>query len=134
MTTTLRHFDDEVDIRRANGTPTTTVKMVESITITPKPSEGRTHLLAEASAWTWEQLRDYVVQSIEHRFGAFPRNFKTEHSIFKSFVSRWGSQAGPIAVHAFEVLDGRWAGAPISVNRFCKNSDTFFASEIAKKL
>ncbi len=131
---TLRHFDSEVDLARKDGRTTTTVIVRESVAVTARPSEGRTHLLAPSAAWGWEELRDYVVQQIEARFGAFPRNFKTEHSIFKSFATRWGQQAGPIAVHAFEVLNGFWAGAPISVNRFCKNSDVYFAAEIAQKL
>lgn len=127
----LRDFD-EVDVQPS---PTTTQTVItESVTITQTPSEGRSWLLMEDRFWGWEELRDFVVYEIERRFGTFPRNFRTEHSIFKSFSARWGAQAGPIAKFAFGVREGYWAGAPISVNRFCKNSDPFFSSEIIKLL
>ena len=129
---TLRHIDTELDRARQAGT--TTVVVTEQVTVTPRPAEGRSWLLKPPAQWGWEEVRDYVVHEIEARFGAFPRNFKTEHSIFKSFATRWGAQAGPIAILAFDTLNGYWAGAPISVNRFCKNSDQFFAAEIAQRL
>lgn len=100
------------------------VQSVPSVTYTLKPEAN----------WGWEELRDYVIHSIEKRHGAFPRNYKTEGSIFKSFLSRWGSQAPAIARSAFEHFDGMWKGAPIGVNRFCKASDAYFAQVIADRL
>ncbi len=96
--------------------------------------ESTTHLLKPDAEWGWEELRDYVVQAIHQRHGAFPRKATTECAIFKSFMSRWGSQAPAIARSAFEHFDGMWRGAPISVNRFCKASDVYFAAVIAERL
>lgn len=129
---TLINFDDDVVTLPATKVEETVPVIVERVITTPIPSA--THVLAETSNWGWEELRDYVVGSIEKRHGAFPRNMKTEHSIFKSFAKRWGNQAGAIARFAFENSDGMWRGAPISVNRFCLNSDEFFASVIAERL
>jgi len=84
--------------------------------------------------WGWEEIRDYVVAEIEKRFGPFPRDTKKEYGIFMSFKGRWQDKAGLIAKHAFEIEDGRWAGAPMSVNRFCKNSDPFFAAPIVQRI
>lgn len=84
--------------------------------------------------WTWEQIRDYVVAGIEENTGYFPRNPLTEAGIFKSFKSRWGDMAGPIAIYAIRVAGGWWQNAPISVNRFCKGSDEYFAKIINGRL
>lgn len=84
--------------------------------------------------WSWSDLRDYVVREIQSRFGPFPRNPKTEASIFKSFLGRHEGHAPAIARFAFESHDGYWCGAPISVNRFCKASDAYFAAVILASL
>lgn len=84
--------------------------------------------------WTWEQIRDFVVAGIEQNVGYFPRNPLTESGIFKSFKSRWGDLAGPIAIYSIDVAGGWWQNAPISVNRFCKGSDEYFAKIIAERL
>lgn len=120
-TTTRVHVVDTV--------PTVT----EQVVVRPLTREHRsTDLMVAPEQWEWEQVRDYVVRQIEQYHGPFPRNFKTEHSIFKSFCSRWGQQAGPIAVRAFEEYHGLWRGAPITVNRFCKGSDAYFAAVLAR--
>lgn len=131
---TLINFDDDVIVATAPTVivETPTLVVTEHVHTTPVPSA--THVMAPVEEWGWEELRDYVVSSIEKTHGPFPRNMKTEHSIFKSFAKRWGSQAGPIARYAFEVSDGMWRGAPISVNRFCLNSDTWFAEPILARL
>jgi hypothetical protein len=84
--------------------------------------------------WTWEQIRDFVVAGIEQNVGYFPRNPLTESGIFKSFKSRWGDLAGPIAIYSIDVAGGWWQNAPISVNRFCKGSDAYFSAIIAERL
>lgn len=130
---TLRNFDTELDVQGVTRTVTTSVRVTETVTATTRPTESRTFLVQDE--WGWEALRDYVVHEIETRFGAFPRDSKKEYGIFSSFVSRWGaSMAQAIARHAFEVCDGRWAGAPVSVTRFCKGSDPFFGAVIADRL
>lgn len=96
-------------------------------------SASRTHLTATGE-WTWEQLRDYTVSQIEQKWGARPRDPMKEAGIFKGFISRWGSQAETIARIAFEVHGGIWNGAPVSVQRFCKGSDPYFAAVIAKNI
>lgn len=111
----------------------TPVTVTQAVTIR-RPETRATHLATEPSEWTWEQLRDYVVSRIEAISGPFPRDPLKEKGIFSGFSSRWGKQAGPIAEFAFETMEGRWKGAPVSVSRFCKGSDPYFASEIAKRL
>lgn len=127
----LLNFDTESD-RSATRVVRTVAAVAESVTVRPRTSEARAHLIGGAD--TWESLRDYVVAQIEQRWGPFPRDPKKEYGIFSSFLSRWGGQAMPIARHAFEIEDGRWRGAPISVNRFCKASDQWFGQVIAERL
>lgn len=109
------------------------VKVTESVTITRK-SESRSHMLKPVEHWGWEEVRDYVVTEIESRFGVFPRDSRKEMGVFKSFCSRHGEAAPIIAQYAFEVCEGWWKGAPISVNRFCKGSDPYFAEVIIQTL
>lgn len=97
-------------------------------------SGGATHLLRPESAWTWEELRDYVLRQIEQRYGAQPRDSVKEASIFRSYITRWGADAVRIAKFAFEDCDGKWKGAPIRVNRFCKGADEYFSAEILAHL
>jgi hypothetical protein len=129
--TALIDFDSDF------GTVTETAPVItEQVIVRPvvQSIPSVTFALKPDAEWGWEELRDYVVNAIEQRHGEFPRNFKTEHSIFKSFLSRWGTQAPAIARTAFEHFDGMWKGAPIGVNRFCKASDQFFAQVIADRL
>lgn len=104
-----------------------------SVSVMDRPSAGKLFLIS-AGDWGWEALRDYVVFKIQSRWGFFPRNPLKEAGIFKSFVTRWGPQAGPIARYAFEFADGIWMGDPISITRFTKGSDPYFAAVIVKKL
>jgi hypothetical protein len=107
--------------------------VVERVSVTPIPSSR--HLLREQGEWDWAELRDYVITEIERRHNRQVRNAKTEAAIFKSFLSRWpDGQAVRIARAAFEIYDGMWGNAPISVNRFCKASDEFFAVPILTSL
>lgn len=109
--------------------------IVETVTLTPVRTVQPAGWVGKpADQWTWEDLRDYVVRQIEERHGPQVRDFKKESGIFKGFLSRWTSQAPVIAQMAFDVYDGMWRGAPISVNRFCKASDPFFAQVIADRL
>lgn len=99
------------------------------------PASTQTSYVArDTDQWTWQDVRDYVVREIEQRFGTFPRDLVKESGIFKSFASRWGSKAGLIAKCAFEVHDGMWRGAPISVTRFTKGSDPYFSEKLAERL
>lgn len=113
---------------------TTVPTVTETVVVTPRPSQAAGFVMRPDSDWGWQDLRDYVIREIEARGGAVVRNPKTEGSIFKSFMSRHPEQAVAIAKAAFEVHDGMWRNAPISVNRFCKASDEYFAAVIAKNL
>lgn len=131
-----------IDFDLIESRPTTKVTVVDRVptvteTVTTRllpTTERTTHLAVTEDSWGWEELRDYVVSQIEKYHGPFPRNMKTEHSIFKSFASRWEGKAAPIARFAFEQCDGMWRNAPITVNRFCRASDVYFAQVIADRL
>lgn len=98
------------------------------------PSVSKTHLVSDPSEWGWREVRDYVVEAIERRIGAFPRSPIKEKAIFESFCNRWGDKAGPIAQLAVEVHECWWRNSPLSVTRFCKGSDPYFAEPLAAKL
>ena len=96
-------------------------------------SNSKSHLVSSGN-WTWQQLRDYVVEAIVARIGAFPRNPVTEASIFKAFLERWGDKSEAIARYAVEIEQCWWRSAPLSVQRFCRGSDPYFASVIAAQV
>ncbi len=95
---------------------------------------GAAYLLKDDDAWSWEDLRDYVMAQIEQYHGPQVRNTTKEAAVFKSFLDRHGEHAVRIARFAFEVNRGMWQRAPISVNRFCKGSDPYFADKIKSRL
>lgn len=132
----LRNFDTEIDVAgtRQVHVSTPVVVVMETVTVTPRPSDARAFVAKDDAAWGWDDLRDYVVAAIEARFGVFPRDARKEASIFKSFLGRYDDRAIGIARYAFEQCDGFWAGAPISVNRFCKGSDVYFGDRIVVRL
>lgn len=132
----LQNFDTDLDTAGVTRMVKTTVAPVvtETVTVTLKPSDRTQFIAKSEDSWEWGDLRDFVVAEIEKRTGAFPRDFKKEAGIFKSFMARWGDKAPAIARTAFEVHEGMWKGAPISVNRFCKGSDPYFAQPIADRL
>lgn len=99
-----------------------------------RPETRVTDIGKDPAAWSWEDLRSYVVRSIERIHGPFPRDAVKEGSIFRSFAGRWGTQAGPIACFVFEELAGMWRGAPVGVHRFCKGADNYFAAPLAERL
>lgn len=136
----MRNFDTELDtagvVRRVVAPVVTlTVSRSSDAVAVPAPAiMPRSDLLSSAQGWTWEQLRDYVVAQVLELHGPFPRDAVKEAAIFRSFVSRWGEQAGPIAVAAFTAHGGYWRSAPIGVNRFSKGSDPYFAVIIAANI
>lgn len=95
------------------------------------PIATKTHLMVSQNQWGWEQLRDYVVSETERYHGRQHRNPAAEKKIFQGFVARWGDEAPKIAKYAFDRKKGVWKRAPITVNRFAKGSDQYFAKEIA---
>lgn len=141
----LVNFDSELDQARANGQHTVRVEQTipvvrETLTVTrPEPvvaaRETRTTDIGkDPRDWSADDLRNYVVRQIETFFGDFPKEPQKIAGIFRSFHSRYGEWAGPIAVAAFDLYAGRWRGAPISVTRFCKGSDPYFSDPIKQRL
>lgn len=106
----------------------------EKVSVRALPITTATHVSVAADQWDWRQLRDYVVGRIEAITGPFPRNDAKEFGIFNSFLTRWGQDAAPIARYAFETMNGFWKGAPVSISRFCKGSDPYFAVPIVEHL
>lgn len=122
---------------RSAGTTTVAVApaIVEKVTVRTLPSEGgKGYLLRAPEAWTWEDLRDYVVAQIEARFGVFPRDQRKEYGIFARFAKQYGPDAGRIARYVFDLEDGMWCGAPISIYRFTKASDAYFGDVILSRI
>lgn len=134
---TIEHDQDLMIDFEAPSAPAAVVKtevaVKSTVAVTARPAD-RAYLAAPDAQWDWKQLRDYVVNEIETRTGPFPRNTDSEIGIFQGFIKRWGDQAAPIARAAFEVHAGVWRGAPISVTRFCRGSDPYFAEVIAANL
>jgi len=118
----------EAAAKKAPATP-----VVREVVIAT-PIAGAAYLLKDDQDWTTDDLRDYVMGQIESIHGPQVRNAVKEMSIFRSFRERWGAKAPAIARFAFEVHRGMWQRAPISVNRFCKGSDQYFAAIIAERL
>ncbi|MEU6362256.1 hypothetical protein [Streptomyces albidoflavus] len=97
--------------------------------------QATTDLLDTPENWSWKQLRDYVLRAIAERQGAQPPGDEIrQQAIFRSFADRWGALAGPIARFAFEQQDGFWRSAPVTVTRFTKGADPYFAQPIAERL
>lgn len=131
---TLYFFDSEIDLAPARVVVQTTVPQVTERVVIHQPPKSA-YLAREVVNWSPEDLRDYVAAEIVKRFGVFPRDARKEHSIFTSFAERWGiEKAVAIATYAFETMDGRWKGAPVKMQRFCKNSDPYFAKPISEYL
>ena len=137
----MRNFSAPPSLRpERDGEPTllnieTVADVSQTVTVRKQAYLGAQHLMQQdPGQWDWRALRDYVVAEIERQHGAWPRDEKKEYGIFSSFVKRWGEQAGEIAVAAFSVHGGMWSGKPITINRFCKGSDPYFAKPIAENL
>lgn len=128
-------LDFDVDLK----TPTIVVRASASDTVTETvrvvPTQAVGYTAKEVAVWNWSDLRDYIVSQVERVHGPQVRDPKKEAGICKSFISRWGiKQAVAIAKAAFEVHGGMWRNAPITITRFTKNSDPYFAEIIVKNL
>lgn len=127
-------FDVPLNQTKTPQTIQAAPQVVETIRVMPNKSQG--HLSGRpVSEWNWSDLRDFIIESIEQRHGPQVRDPKKEAGIIKSFISRWGiEQAHAIARAAFDVHDGMWRNAPITITRFAKGSDPYFASVIAENI
>lgn len=106
--------------------------VTQQVTVEQVPS--RTDLAREESQWSWQELRDYVVAQIIAKHGPFPRDAKKEFGIFSRYLRDHGQAGIAVAKAAFEMYDGYWRGAPISINRFSKGSDPYFVEPILARL
>lgn len=118
--------------RQAAAQTPVTPTIRETVRATPVASAA--YLMKADEDWTAEDLRDYVMTQVERFHGPQLRNVMKETAIFKSFLSRYGAKAAPIARFSFEVQRGIWHRAPITATRFCKGSDEYFANVIAERL
>jgi hypothetical protein len=101
---------------------------VTSTATAAKSFPSSAYLLKKAADWTWQDLRDYVIMAITEKFDAPQRDLLKEAAIFKGFISRYGTvDAVLIATCAFEINGGVWRHAPITITRFTKNNDPYFA-------
>lgn len=100
----------------------------EKVTVQQVPA--RTDMLKAEENWTWQELRDYVCSQIIALHGPFPRNAKKEYGIFNRFLNEHGTNGILVAKAAFEIYNGWWRGAPISINRFARGSDPYFVEPI----
>lgn len=114
------------------GSVEATTGVTQSVSVQPVPS--RADLATTEAEWAWSELRDYVVAQIVQRFGPFPRDAKKEYGIFHRFLTAYGQDGIEVAKAAFEVYDGWWNNAPISINRFTKGSDEYFVRPILERL
>lgn len=112
--------------------PAETPVVRESVHVTPVATAA--YLLKPDGEWTWENLRDYVMNEIVRYHGPQLRNPVQEAAIIKSFMGRYGDKAVAIARFAFEQQRGMWKRAPISITRFAKGSDPYFGDVIARRL
>ena len=109
--------------------------VVERVVVVTRPSTRTAFIARPDAEWGWEDLRDFVVAEVEARHGAQHRDQYKEAGIFKGFLARYGERAVPIALLAFgSIFDGMWRSAPITVTRFCKGSDPYFADLLAQRL
>lgn len=100
-----------------------------------RPSENVAFDMKPDEEWGWEDLRNYVIAGIERYHGPQVRDNIKEKSIFGSFIKRHGAvDSAAIVRYAFGFNEGMWNNAPISVNRFCKASDSYFADAIKQRL
>lgn len=117
----------------APSAPASIEVVVPLVEIQTSTGGSRSHLATtSAEGWGWEQVRDYVFEQLTSRFGPQPRDAAKEAAVFKRFCNDWGTRAGQIARIAFDTYGGLWRGAPISVGRFSRASDPYFASVIAR--
>lgn len=126
----MMNFDTELDVQGV----TQLVAIRETVHVRRSPD--RSHLLVAPERWSWRELRSYVLVEMERRFGPQDKLPRTrESSVFKSFIDRWGPEmSAAMARYIFEVCDGMWLGQPVTIYRWCKNSDPYFAVPLAERL
>jgi hypothetical protein len=131
-------FEDEETTTPAPAPTVTSAPPAVRSTITATKVQSSTHLLVEPSAWSWEQLRDYVVSRLESipDHPGVRRDPVREKAIFSGFLKRYGARAVEIARFALETQQtpGWWHSAPIQPTRFCRGSDPYFAEAILAQL
>lgn len=105
--------------------------------VTVVPSERRSYLAKSPEQWGHTDLRDFIVYEHERRFGPIrQRDAAKEAAICKRFLKDWQWMGPMIAMHAFaeDGCDGMWRSAPITLERFAKGCDAFFAVPIGERI
>lgn len=111
------------------------VSVTQTVQVTRAEPKAASYLLKQSAQWTWKDLRDYVMAEVEKVVGLEKRNAAKEAGIFKGFIARHGTEdAVTIARAAFQLYNGMWRNAPIRVERFCANSDPYFAEPILARV
>lgn len=99
------------------------------------PTTEQSYMLKDESSWTWSDLRDYIVTKSTQLFGPPLRDPAKESTILKAFISRHGiEKAVLVAMAAYEVYGGVWMSAPVTVTRFTRNNDPYFADVILARV
>ena len=113
---------------------TSTVALVDETSVSLMANSRHSYLGKADETWDWRDLLDYVVDQIERLHGPFVRESGKEYGIFNAFVGRWGDRSAAIARYAFETNGGYWVNAPITITRFTKGNDPFFALPISQRI
>lgn len=109
--------------------------VTQEVTVSRADSAETSYLLKPVAQWVWEDLRNYIVTEGEKRFGPQQRNPAKEAGILKAFIGRHGiADAVMVAQAAFEIYEGMWRSAPITVTRFTRNNDAYFAEPILARM
>lgn len=135
MTTSLRNYDDLDLIGAVVASDITEIR--EEVRLVPAPrldASRQSWEGASDSDWTWVELRDYVLRQITLVSGGVTDNPAKVAGIMKRFVKEYGVHSATIARYAFEVCGGWWNNQPITVARFCKANDPYFAQVILDRL
>lgn len=131
---------DFAELRRAKALQQEVVQrppatVAQTVTTSQADPAEAAYLLKPTVQWDWQDLRNYVVAEATKRFGEQIRDPKKEAGIFKGFIGRHGiADAVLIAQAAFEVYEGTWRQAPITVTRFTQGNDPYFANVILARL
>lgn len=129
----MRNFD-------ATSGPTTrsqNVTVASAPAVTERVRIGTTTERAYliAGDWGWREVRDYVVEQMQQRWGAPQRPPVTkEAGIFKGFVGRWGTTAEMIVRYIFERRDGIVDGRRVKITDFTSAADARVAGPVAEVL
>lgn len=101
-----------------------------TLTLAPLSPDQAARMARPAGEWTVGDVCAYVTEEMARIHGAQLPGGDPEE-ILASFCERRGiPQAALIARTAFEIYNGMWYGAPITIKRFTEGHDSFFSDPI----